>query len=123
MVGDFAIRYPYACRCGHDWEVIKSVKQIDDPEMCGMCGEYGTRYIAKSQYFYGADDWNRAEYQPAFGEYLTPQQARKKAKEQGLIEWGNEDPDKIAAEKAKDREKKREERYNKITDTSLGEIR
>ena len=118
-VRSIAIRYPYACKNDHDWEVYKPMSDIDLVEKCETCDEVGVRYIAKSQYFYGAGDWNQKEYNPAFGKALTPLEARKEAKRHGMIEVGNECPDKTADTFERDREKKFEARYDKIADTSI----
>lgn len=100
--------YPYRCTtCEHEFEVVKRVADIDSAEQCPECNSVSERYIGRT-HFYGADDWNKQEYNPAFGKSLTPQQARKEAKKRGMIEVGNENPDKIHKHFEKEREKKLE---------------
>ena len=123
-VRSIVILYPYECpKCDASFEVIKSVKMIDDEERCPKCDTVAERKIAKQQSFYGASDWDTAHYNPAFGKVVkSNKEARELAKKKGMIEVGNEDPDKIEKEFAKDRAKKAE--YKSISElTSLGEIR
>jgi len=83
--------YPYECNsCKHEFEVTKTVKNIDLEEKCSKCDSIATRYIAYTQSFSGEKDWNQLEWNPAFGKALTPRQAAKEAKRQGLIELGTE---------------------------------
>lgn len=119
--------YPYACKlCNHQFEVIKSVRDIDNPEACAECGSEDTeRRIAMDQSFskIAAADWDRARYSPALGKVVkNDAEERKIAKSKGMIEVGNEDIGKIEKEFARDREKKAQ--YKSISElTSLGEIR
>lgn len=61
------MKYPYRCMaCNHQFDVIKSVKDIDNVEACEKCGAASQRYIGQT-HFYGANDWDKAEFNPAFG--------------------------------------------------------
>lgn len=91
--------YEYECtnsRCGKEFEVIKRVAEIDNPEVCLTCGDDAKRFISKRQHFYGASDWNKLEWNPGLGQWVDGgSKARAKiAKERGLTEVGNECPDK-----------------------------
>ena len=117
------IIYPYQCGCGHDWEVIKSVKEIDHQEVCLKCGKVGERYIATSQSFYGAGDWDTAHYNPAFGRVMKSNgEARAEAKKLGWAEVGTECAEKTLDTFEKDREKKIQSGYDSIN-MNLGDIR
>lgn len=85
-------RYPYICTaCSHDFDVIKSVRQIDDPEACQKCGSICRRYLVPVN-FNGASDWDKAEYNPGLGCIVKNTKHRERiAKERGLIEVGSED--------------------------------
>lgn len=91
--------YPYACgNCDHHFDVIKSVRQIDDPEYCPKCSANSKRYLVAVN-FNGASDWDRAEYNHGLGCIIKNQKHRERvAKERGLIEVGNEDVNKITRE-------------------------
>lgn len=122
----FRLIYPYQCpSCGHGFEVIKSVRAIDEPEHCEKCQTQAERRIARTQSFSGASDWDTAHYSPAFGRVVrSNKEARMLAKERGLIEVGNEDPHKIDKKFDTERQKKSEERWTETVRslTSLGEI-
>ena len=111
------MRYPYRCACGKEFEVIKHSKNIDDIEICPECGHNCTkenRYIGRT-HFYGADDWDKASYNPAFGKViLNKKHAAAEAKARGMIEIGNEDLNKYNAELDKDNQKKRQARWDKV---------
>ena len=99
--------YEYGClTCKHEFDIIKSVSMIDDPEACPKCGDLRTeRYISRTS-FYGASDWDKAEYNPGLGVITRGRKhAAKIAKERGLIEVGNESAEKIMADNASKRDK------------------
>ena len=90
--------YPYICSvCGNEFEVIKSVKDIDEPEFCAVCENPGIRTISPLVSFRGISDWNfEPEYDPAFGTMIkSPAHRRKLAKAKGWEEVGTEPVDKI----------------------------
>lgn len=87
--------YPYECpRCKNKFDVIKSIRYINANEHCPNCEEIAERRIGVSA-IHGADDWNSAEYNPAFGKYVTKSEAKRLAKEKGLTEVGTEPVEKI----------------------------
>lgn len=115
--------YPYVCNdCGHEFEVVKSVKAIDDPEHCQVCNALSDRVIAKTGGFIGASDWDTAHYNPAFGKVMKSNaEARREAKRMGLEEVGNEPVDNIHKKFDGDREKKINDRWNSLN--NHGEIK
>ena len=116
--------YQYECQCSHAWDVIKSVREIDNPELCGSCGQEGRRIISKSGHFYGAADWNNQRWSPALGRVVNSSlEERKEAKRLGLIEMGNECPNKTVERGERMIAERNEARYDKVCDTSLGEVR
>lgn len=113
--------YPYKCEAGHDWDVIKRVAEMRDPENCPECGELGKRYISRT-YFYGASDWDNAEYCPALGQNVRSNKHRQQlARERGLEEVGNENMDKIAKEYRRDVEKEKEKGYEEAAKLAYNE--
>jgi putative FmdB family regulatory protein len=113
--------YPYSCNsCKHDFEVIKSVRHIDDDESCELCGHTAVRTIAKSQAFYGANDWDTAHYSTVLGmKVRSNKEAQKIARERGLVEVGTENIEKIHKKFDTEREKKIETRYDDILNTTI----
>jgi putative FmdB family regulatory protein len=107
--------YPYECRrCGETFEVIKSVRHIDDPEFC-ECGPQAYRTIAQRQSFSGEKDWDSAHYNHGLGQAVKSNaHASKLAKERGMIEIGDEPLDKIHKKFDTEREQKIESRYDEI---------
>lgn len=104
--------YPYKClTCNHHWEVIKPVKDIDIAEICEVCQRIGKRYISVT-HFYGASDWDKAQYCHALGTVVKSDKHRAKlARSRGLEEIGNEDPVKIQAQRERDLEQKIDQNF------------
>ena len=93
------MEYPYQCKeCKKLFSVFKSVKDINELETCpdckAVCDEH-CRYIGRTT-FYGADDWDKAEYNPAFGKIIKNRKHRDlEAKRRGMVEIGNENVENI----------------------------
>ena len=90
--------YPQVCDlCHHEFEVIKSYKDIERPEPCPECkAPETTRVIARSQSFSGESDWDSCHYSYALGKVVRNNaELKKEAKRRGLTEVGNEPVDKI----------------------------
>ncbi len=91
--------YDYQCNgCSKTFDVVKRLAELDRPEPCPACqSEQTARYFVRS-YFYGASDWNKLEYNPGLGQWVKggSKERARICKERGLIEVGNEDPDKVA---------------------------
>lgn len=88
------MRYPYRCsNCAQDWDVYKSVAMIDAPEFCPQCGTQGERYIATT-HFYGAADWNDAQYRrfnPALGAVVMDRNHKRElCRRKNVEEIGND---------------------------------
>lgn len=111
------MQYPYRCpepNCAKEFDVIKSVADIDLVENCPQCGTQAERFIATT-HFYGASDWDKAEYNPAFGKVVRNGKERKElARRHGMEEIGNEPVDKIHDHFDKQRERKRQERWESV---------
>ena len=116
--------YPYEClKCQSEFEVIKSYRDIENPENCPDCGNEGERRIARSQSFSGANDWDTAHYNPAMGKvFKNNAEARREAKRRGLEEIGNEPLDKIHKKYDTERDQKAKKSWDDIN-SNLGEIR
>ena len=99
--------YPYQCAtCTHQFDVIKSVRQIDDPEACPKCAGDGKRYLVAVN-FNGASDWDKAEFNHGLGQVTKSRRhAEQIAKQRGLIPIGNESPEALI--KADERKLERE---------------
>lgn len=103
--------YVYA-HCDQEWDVIKRVAALDDPEPCPQCQEPGVRQIVAVN-FTGADDWNTQTFNPALGCYTrNTLHARRLAKGRGMEEVGTEPPEKIHAKFERDKEEKRQARWD-----------
>jgi putative FmdB family regulatory protein len=94
--------YPYRCpSCSKEFEVVKSVRDIDVVEYCPQCADIGVRYISRTSFF-GASDWDKQEYNVGLGCVTKNSKHRDKiAKERGLVEIGNEDCEKTMASQDK----------------------
>ena len=106
--------YPYECDCGYKSDVFKNLSDIDRIEVCPDCGDNMERKIART-HFYGADDWDKAEYNPAFGKVIKNKKHRDaEAKRLGLVEMGNENIANYHKKKAAEREEKALKRWDKV---------
>jgi predicted nucleic acid-binding Zn-ribbon protein len=117
--------YPYICTsCSFEFEVIKHHKDIDIIEYCPSCGIIGNRTISKHQRIdsTAASDWNKKEYNPAFGKALTPKEARREAKARQWTEVGDEPAHKIQKHFEKQREDRDKKRWDELN-LNLGEIK
>lgn len=106
--------YPYCCdTCDTHFEVVKPVAELERQEVCSACGGIGKRYISRT-HFYGASDWDKAEYNPGLGCVTRNAKHRERiAKERGVIEVGNDyrEIDTMHRENEKKREEQRERRW------------
>jgi len=105
--------YAWKCSNGHDWEVVTTIAQRDEPSICPECRFAGARGLTLPQIDKtAAADWNNASYNPGLGCWTKgTKHARQIAKSRGLIEVGNEDPGKIHKENDKLREDNRANRW------------
>ena len=108
--------YPYHCeRCDLSFDVIKSVRQIDDAEICAECCLPAARKIAGSN-LVAVCDWVES-YNPSFGCVVKSKAHQRKIlagfKERGIEmeEVGNEPVEKIHKHFDRQREEKREQRW------------
>lgn len=109
------MRYAYRCpSCNSEEEIIKGVSDIDRLEPCPKCNHAMERYIDRF-HFYGANDWDTAQYCPALGQIVKSNKHRRQiAKARGLEEVGNEDPNKLHKHYEKQREKAFEDSWSKV---------
>ena len=115
--------YPYRCTNEHCWEVIKSVRDIDNPEPCPECDTMGTRTISQSQSFSGADDWDTAHYSQALGKVVRNNgEERRQARAKGLTEVGTESPEKTHKHFKDQRDKKHKDGWDSVN-MDLGEMK
>ena len=107
--------YLYKCReCAADWDVAKSMAQLDRAEECPSClaANGSSSRVMQSVNFTGAGDWNTQTFHPALGTVVRNNaHARQIAKSRGLIEVGNEAPEKIHSACEKQRADTRDERW------------
>lgn len=114
------MRYPYLCpNCQNEFDVIKSVREIENEEKCEKCQTIAQRTIASFD-FYGAGDWDKAQYNPAFGCVVKSKAhqreiLRKFAGEgKHFEEVGNEPVDKIHSHFEKERSEKRKRSWAEV---------
>ena len=114
--------YPYACREGHRWDVIKRMADIDHPEACPTCGDTGMRQVARVN-FNGAGDWNRTEWNAGLGCYTKgSKHIAQICKERGLEEVGTTSPETLHRKAEEDRAAAREAGWNKVADEARRDL-
>lgn len=110
------LNYPYVCKdCTNKFEVIKSVRDIENIESCPSCHSDNTnRYIART-HFFGAGDWDRTEFNPAFGKVIRNSRHRKdEAKARGWEEVGNTEAENIHKHDEKLQDQLIEDNWRKV---------
>lgn len=111
--------YPYRCpssSCVTTWEVVKPLSDIERKEECPICGATGSRYIGRT-HFYGASDWDKAEYNPGLGCITKNAKHRKQiCKARGIEELGNDyqSPEKLHEHNDKMRHEKWERSWAEV---------
>lgn len=110
------MRYDYSCKnCQNEFEVIKPLRDLDNPETCSSCGSCETVRVVRRFHFYGANDWDKAEFNPAFGCIVRNNLHRKElAKRHGYEEIGNEPVENIHKHYEAQREAAREAAWDKV---------
>lgn len=109
--------YPYRCSdpaCGHTFEVCKPLAQINDTERCEKCKAPAERYISRT-HFYGASDWDKAEFNPGLGCVTKNAKHRREiAKRMGLEEAGNTPASDIIKHADQSRNRRIEEGWQRV---------
>ncbi len=106
--------YEWSCEsCGHEWDVVTTIANRDEPEKCNKCPGQGVRGITTASIDKSsAGDWNNVSYNPGLGCWTKSwKHGREIAKARGLEEIGNERPDKIEKSFEKQRAETREQRW------------
>jgi putative FmdB family regulatory protein len=87
--------YEYLCEvCGSHFDVVKPVSEYNTPEACRSCNYDATRVPFPRKIYLHGTAVQEKKWNPALGCAVTDSEAKKIAKERGLIEVGNEDPSK-----------------------------
>lgn len=107
--------YEYFCeQCSKQYDVYKSIKEYDKKDKCPLCKGQGYRILSCNIQFLN-EKVESAEYSPALGMIVKNKKHREEiCKAKGLIEVGNENPDKIHDKLEKERAEKREKAYEDI---------
>ena len=91
--------YIYKCsKCDQECEVIKHHTEIDNVEHCETCNQTMSRIFRPKIHLSESIKMGRQDpyYHPALGEVVkNDKDASLKAKHQGMIEVGNEKPEKF----------------------------
>lgn len=106
--------YDWVCPQNHEFVTVKSMSEYEPGlmESCPECCELSTRDLSKGKTsFYGAKVED-ATFHPAFGKVIrNSKHAQEEAKSRGMIELGNESPDKIHSGFERQRQETRVARY------------
>ena len=108
--------YPYRCQeCSHNFDVVKSVKQIDSLEECQACGSSSTERLFSAQIYFIGAKVEDSEYNPGLGCVTKGKRHREEiAKQRGLVEVGNESADTLHKESVVKKEKQREREWSEL---------
>jgi putative FmdB family regulatory protein len=106
--------YEYRCDiCNTKREIWKPAAEFDKPESC-ECGANLTRLITGGAGFLG-EKVEHAEYNPGLGCIVKNRREREEiAKRKGLIEIGNESPNKLHSESERIRTENIKQSWEKV---------
>lgn len=100
--------YVFECQnasCGKHFDVIRSVREMDEPGVCSTCNNVAKRIFIPSRVLFSGAAVQNAEYNPGLGCITRNKSHRDEiARQKGLIEVGNEKPEILhkLADKARD---------------------
>ncbi len=102
--------YEYVCRkCEHGFDVVKPVADLDRVEACPSCGVELTERIFSPRIYFNNAKVSNAEFNMGLGCVTTSKRHRDEiAKQQGLIELGNETNETLHRETVVKKEKERD---------------
>lgn len=110
--------YAYRCGgCSHQFDVIKSVKDMERPEKCARCGTEATREFVPRRTFLNKTAVQHAEYNPGLGCVVNNSYHRSEiCKARGLEEIGSEPVENLHKTYEKKRKEMRQEAWAKLDD-------
>jgi putative FmdB family regulatory protein len=86
--------YEYRCDpCQYEFEVVKNAKYYDSPESCPKCGDEAVRLFRPKIHLKNTSVQEKY-FDHSLGVITTKDGARDIAKRRGLVEVGNERPEK-----------------------------
>lgn len=95
--------YDYTCApCEYTFEVVKNAKYYNDPEDCPKCGDEATRVFPPKKIHLMNTAVQEKYFDHALGVVTTKDGAKDIAKRRGLVEVGNERPEKHLAPEVDD---------------------
>jgi putative FmdB family regulatory protein len=107
--------YDFYCeKCDQNFEIIKSIKEYNGKEHCPTCQNLGQRIFSCGIEFLGSKIED-AEYNYGLGCITKSKRHREEiAKRKGMIELGNECPDKAHNYFEKSRNEKRKREWDEL---------
>lgn len=94
--------YEYLCEaCGSHFDVVKPVSEYNTPEQCRSCSHDAIRVPYPRNLYLSNTSVQEKYFHPGLGCVTTDSEAKKIAKERGLIEVGNEKIEKHVQHKEK----------------------
>lgn len=78
------------------FEVVRSIKEYDGKDQCPTCGNIGARDYSRCKFHFTGTKIEDAEFNPGLGRITKSKAHRNElAKQLGVEEIGNENPDSI----------------------------
>ena len=89
--------YEFTCpKCDVNFETYESIKTYDGDGECPTCKNVSRERVYSSKVLFIGTSVQSPEYNPAFGQVVKNKQHRDElAKRNGLVEIGNEKPERI----------------------------
>lgn len=110
--------YLYSCgKCQTEFDVIKPLAEIDNPEFCPGCKRKGKREFAPRAIYLNKTSVHHPEYNPGLGCVVKNERHKKYLMQsKGLVEVGNDygSGEKMQEKFEKDRAEKKEKEWEKL---------
>jgi putative FmdB family regulatory protein len=87
--------YEYRCDgCNGSFDIVKPASEYNKDEHCPTSGTTMVRAVAPKRIFFHNSSVQEIRWQPHLGAAMTDREAKRTAKAQGLVEVGNDRPEK-----------------------------
>jgi len=108
--------YDWFCdECSLEFETVESIKTYNGHKTCDQCGKPTRRIYTHCKFHFTGTKIEDAEFNPGLGQITKSKRHREElAKKLGVVEIGNEDPNKIHKHFDSSREEKLKKSWDEV---------